>query len=652
MTWILFFIFVFALLLVLGTIIFMWKECILLLEKCFVKTTKLKKRMSSSAIVLQDMGKKKDLKKDDAAPGNVPHHTYLGKDIRKDILDQGTHELGTKFKILVSLFQIIMSFTTTFNLDWPSKFMSLVNGIATFLNFNVISIPFVGCLTEESYLSTFFLATLGPFFAIGLIYVVQRVWIKAGRPEEMFSRDDVQRYAFYILFLVYPRTSQVVLSMFRCYETADGASYLQVDFTVECSDTYSATIIPLAVIFTIVYPLGVPGLILYNLIQMKDHLFDPETGLSTGVAAKKLGAMYSMYRPSHYYWEVVESYRKLFICAILQFVDPESVSQIIVAIVFSTMYSMYFSYNNPMRDTSDNMLYMFAELEIFAVSFCALLLKSDLTTTENYDADTFDAIMILTLLIPNILFFTYLFTSLYINFFGDALLGYEHTRRLYPAAADSVGFCSYISSNAGETLFKDESERKTKELEKLSPDLSDSIMGLNMTYQRLVVSRRHMSLSKSVSREVQLCADLIASSGDDTHSKWLSDVCRAFNRVLMQINDEGLAVRELDTLNRVLKECPCQVKLSDTERESIDENVRFGWRTWTFVRALRQSLDQQQQDLTTSDKKKSMGTNKVPKHTLGGDDDVQTHHDDEDEEEEETKENDQEDTKTGELHAV
>ena len=110
----------------------------------------------------------------------------------------------------------------------------------------------------------------------------------------MFSKDDVQRYSFYILFLVYPRTSQVILSMFRCYETADGTSYLQVDFTVECNDTYSATIIPLAILFTLVYPIGVPVLIMYNLIKMKDHLFDPETGLATGVAEKKLGAMYVM----------------------------------------------------------------------------------------------------------------------------------------------------------------------------------------------------------------------------------------------------------------------------------------------------------------------------------------------------------------------
>ena len=28
---------------------------------------------------------------------------------------------------------------------------------------------------------------------------------------------------------------------------------------------------------------------------MKDHLFDPETGLATGVAEKKLGAMYVMF---------------------------------------------------------------------------------------------------------------------------------------------------------------------------------------------------------------------------------------------------------------------------------------------------------------------------------------------------------------------
>jgi hypothetical protein len=105
---------------------------------------------------------------------------------------------------------------------------------------------------------------------------------------------------------------------------------------------------------------------------------------------------------------------------------------------------MYFSYNNPMRDTSDNLLYMFAELEIFAVAFCALLLKSDLTTTENYDPDTFDGIMILTLLLPNVLFFSYVIISVYINFFGDAVLGYEHTRRLYPVAADSVGLCSYV----------------------------------------------------------------------------------------------------------------------------------------------------------------------------------------------------------------
>ena len=159
----------------------------------------------------------------------------------------------------------------------------------------------------------------------------------------------------------------------------------------------------------------------------------------------------------------------------------------------------------------------------------------------------------------------------------------------------------YVSSGEGEALFKDESDRKMKDLQKVSPDLSDSIAGLNMTYQRLIVSRKHVELSMSVSKEIQACADLIVLSGKDTHSKWLSEVCRAFNRVLMQINDEGLAVRELKTLNRVLEECPCKVNLLNDEMESMDKNARFGWRTWMSVRALHHHLSQD--DSTPPEKK-------------------------------------------------
>jgi len=347
---------------------------------------------------------------------------------------------------------------------------------------------------------------------------------------------------------------------------------------------------------------------------MKDSLYDPETGQATGLAEKKLGAMYSMYRSTHYYWEVIESYRKLFVCALLQFIDPESANQIIIAIIFSTMYSMYFSYNNPMRSQSDNLLYMFAELEIFAVSFCALLLKANLTTTENYDPDTFDGIMILTLLIPNILFFGYLTLQLYTTVFGGVLLGYEQTMRLYPVAANSVGYCSYISEG-GEDICKNESERKMIEVRKVSPDLSDCIGALNMTYQRLVVSRQHMELSKAVSRESQICADIMASTGKRIHSKWLSDVCRAFNRVLIQVHDEGIMVRELKSLNKLLKAPPIQVEFVATDSESVEKDSRFGWRTWMAVQALRIHLEGGMAKMAKK-KKTSSVVDVTPKHSL------------------------------------
>jgi len=77
-TWVLFFIFVFVVLVVLGVMIFMWKECILLLEKCFIKSEKVKKRVSSHAIAMKEMGKKSFSKKNTSstvAVAPVPRHT-------------------------------------------------------------------------------------------------------------------------------------------------------------------------------------------------------------------------------------------------------------------------------------------------------------------------------------------------------------------------------------------------------------------------------------------------------------------------------------------------------------------------------------------------------------------------------------------------
>lgn len=250
-----------------------------------------------------------------------------------------------------------------------------MGSIGTLLNFNIISLPFVGCLTESSYFSTFGTTTMGPVFAGLCIALFQKLWILSGRSAEDFGSDDVERHIFFILFLVYPRTSQVILSMFNCHELADGSEYLKADFSIECTDKYKLFIMPVAGLFTLLYPIGVPLVIWQKLNQEKKNLYDPITELPAGPALKKLGPMYEAYEPAYWWWEVLELYRKLFLCAILQYVQPDSPSQIIIAIVFTVFYSSFFSFHAPYIADEDDLLMVIAQLEIFSVALASLLLK-------------------------------------------------------------------------------------------------------------------------------------------------------------------------------------------------------------------------------------------------------------------------------------
>lgn len=134
--------------------------------------------------------------------------------------------------------------------------------------------------------------------------------------------------------------------------------YVEADFSLECTDDFKKTYWPVAAIYTLIYPIGIPLLILYKLVTHKHLLYDPLTNEPYGLAKQKYGSIYDMYvvysslirsqwfptsydegshishgtftqtkikhryKPSHWYWEAVDMWRKLLFCAVLQFVYP------------------------------------------------------------------------------------------------------------------------------------------------------------------------------------------------------------------------------------------------------------------------------------------------------------------------------------------
>lgn len=70
---------------------------------------------------------------------------------------------------------------------------------------------------------------------------------------------------------MYPSISKTVIRILRC-RNIDGASYLLSDFSVRCDQDEYSRYYGLAVFFTILYPIGIPGLFTYVLARNRHKL--------------------------------------------------------------------------------------------------------------------------------------------------------------------------------------------------------------------------------------------------------------------------------------------------------------------------------------------------------------------------------------------
>ena len=89
-----------------------------------------------------------------------------------------------------------------------------------------------------------------------------------------------------------------VLSFFVCKPVA-GTSYLVADFSVVCGGARWTAFLPVAIACTLVYPVGVPLLVLSLLIAYRKRLDEPDIQAS-------LGFLYNAFHSGKRFFEVAD----------------------------------------------------------------------------------------------------------------------------------------------------------------------------------------------------------------------------------------------------------------------------------------------------------------------------------------------------------
>jgi len=204
-----------------------------------------------------------------------------------------------------------------------------------------------------------------------------------------------------VLFLVLPAATTNSLFTFLCDSIDTGESFLITDYSLQCFTPTHYNMMAYSAAMVLVYPIGVPCLYGYLLLKYRDVL-----SLDFGLrmldrSAQRLKFLWDAYKPSFYYFELIDSVRRLALTAlpvVLRFIGnggEASVSETAATLIVATSFLTVYCYFEPFEEVSDNQLMILSQVGICFLLIVSLVeLNGDLSSA---DERSWNIILILTI---------------------------------------------------------------------------------------------------------------------------------------------------------------------------------------------------------------------------------------------------------------
>ena len=277
--------------------------------------------------------------------------------------------LLSKIKIAIGFYQVTYGLLQVFSyIKWPSS-LKVIAKYSGMLQLNVLQITPIECLFPEFKVDAF-----GSLFAImavnaavicssGIAYGVHKLMIIRNRnleDNEMSRRVSeskafVYKNLFFFLYVTYLSTCSSTSSVLplacrklcRDEKEAFCSKYLKADYSVRCQDKKFNQLVVMAYIST-AYIFALPAASFIALWRHQKNRSATEDSEDTqalqdpvnhsGIIAG-LRFLFENYKPSSWYWELVEMTRKVILTSGLIIVGQESRSYIGLALVIAGMYT-------------------------------------------------------------------------------------------------------------------------------------------------------------------------------------------------------------------------------------------------------------------------------------------------------------------------
>ena len=285
----------------------------------------------------------------------------------------------SKIKIAIGFYQVTYGLLEAFSyIEWPES-LRAIGKYSKVLQLNILEMAPINCFFESLQVDAF--ANLLSIIAInsaimicaGICYGIRRAVIS--RKEDMDieqklkelsqAKETTYRNLFFFLYITYLSTcSKTVTALpLACRELCQDENedsctkYLKADYSIQCHGP-SFNKLVIVSYFSLVYVVTLPFstfIVLWRkrtvILDEKPNGLDPRTEMIKG-----LQFLYENYTARSWYWELIETSRKVVVTSGLILVGQESRSYIGLAWVIAGMYGVFFAWNRPIQDAFENRL--------------------------------------------------------------------------------------------------------------------------------------------------------------------------------------------------------------------------------------------------------------------------------------------------------
>ena len=265
------------------------------------------------------------------------------------------------------------------------------------LNFDLAWVLSVGCVLELDFHRRLLFASIGPIIVVVLIATTYGVAVRRNRGSDEALRNARQKHVSVFLlftFLVYSSVSSILFQTFACEPLDDGKYYVRADYRVECDSPRHEAFKIYAAFMTVLYTVGIPALYGFLLFKERGVLRLNEPDREDIPRICSTSQLWKPYKPSVFYYEVIECSRRILLTGVLVFIYPNTPTQIAVTLILAFIFAMVSEALNPYVSRWDTWISRVGHIVVFLSVFLALLLKVNVSAERSESQEMFEVFLV------------------------------------------------------------------------------------------------------------------------------------------------------------------------------------------------------------------------------------------------------------------